>query len=335
MLRLGVIGAGAWGANHIRAICDEPRCTLVAVADPDRAALERARAFAPHVRVTHDPDHLLGADDLDAVIIASPAPTHPQLAISAFEHGKHVLVEKPLAMNVVDARRVEAAGLRAGKIGMVGHLMLHHPGVIRLRELLDSGALGDLYYLHSTRVNLGKLRREENALWSFGPHDLSMIQFLLGSAPTSVAARGQCVLQEGVEDVVFMTLRYPSGAMAHVHLSWLDPRKERRLTLVCSKKMAEFDDVATEKLRIYDKGYDRVPDFAEYAEYLTLRNGDVHIPQLSMQEPLRLQLLHFLTSIETGREPVANLRSGILVTSILEAAQRSLHRDGVPTEIAA
>jgi predicted dehydrogenase len=335
MIRIGVIGAGAWGINHIRVIGTEPRCTVAMIADPDDTALARARTHAPNARTTRDPDLLLASSDIDAIVIASPAPTHPRLACAAFAAGKHVLVEKPLAMSVADARTVDTAASAAQKVGMVGHLMLHHPAVVRLRELLSSGALGTLYYLHSTRVNLGRLRRDENALWSFGPHDLSMIQFLVGRSPTSVAARGQSVLQRGVEDVVFLTLRYATGEIAHIHLSWLNPRKERRLTLVCSKKMAEFDDVAKDKLRIYDKGYDRPPEFAEYAEYLSLRDGDVHIPQISMQEPLRLQLVHFLDCIDHGTTPIANLRDALDVTSVLEAAQRSLQQDGMPVEISA
>jgi len=335
MIRIGVIGVGAWGVNHIRAITAERGCELVAVADPDDNALARVQSLAPSARRTRDPDQLLASADIDAVVIASPAPTHPRLACAAFAAGKHVLVEKPLAMTTADALAVEAAALDANKIGMVGHLMLYHPAVLRLRELLVSGALGSLYYLHSTRVNLGRLRRDENALWSFGPHDLSMIQFLVGRSPTSVAARGLSVLQQGVEDVVFLTLRYATGEIAHVHLSWLNPRKERRLTLVCSKKMAEFDDVATDKLRIYDKGYDRPPEFAEYAEYLSLRDGDVFIPQIAMQEPLALQLRHFLDCIEHRKTPTTNLRDAVMLTAILEAAQRSLKLDGTPIEISA
>jgi predicted dehydrogenase len=205
--------------------------------------------------------------------------------------------------------------------------------VVKLRELISSGALGQLYYLHSTRVNLGRLRHDENALWSFGPHDLSMFDYLLREMPSSVTARGQAVLQPGVEDVVFLTLRYPTGLMAHIHLSWLSPRKERRLTVVGSHKMAEFDDVAADKLRIYDKGFDRPPVFTEYAQYLTLRDGDVHIPQISMQEPLRIQLHHFLGRIDDGAPPASDLASGVRVVRVLAAAQLSLQNDGQPVDI--
>jgi predicted dehydrogenase len=335
LLRFGVIGAGAWGVNHVRAIGTDPRCELIAVADPDPRTFEHVAALVRSTRCVADPDELLADRQIEAVVIASPAPTHAALAIAALAAGKHVLVEKPLAMTARDAVAVEAARRASGRVGMVGHLMVYHPAVIRLRELLRSGALGRLHYLHSTRVNLGRLRRDENALWSFGPHDLSMIDYLLdGLEPQSVTARGQCVLQPGVEDVVFLTLRYATGEMANIHLSWLNPRKERRLTLVCSQKMVEFDDVAADKLRIYDKGYDRPPEFTEYAQYLTLRDGDVHIPQIAMHEPLRLQLHHFLDCIQHRRSPNTGLDSAVRVVRVLEAAARSLACDGVPIEVA-
>jgi predicted dehydrogenase len=330
---VGIIGCGAWGRNHVRVVASEADCTLAGIADPDAQARERGAALAAGVRTFADAEQLLAAPDIDAVIIASPAPTHALLALAALTAGKHVLVEKPLAMSVADARAVAERARTMRRVGMVGHLMVYHPGVVKLRALLSSNELGALRYLHSSRVNLGRLRRDENALWSFGPHDLSMFDYLLERMPVSVAARGQCVLQPNVEDVVFLSLRYASGEMGHVHLSWLSPRKERRLTLVCAHKMAELDDVAADKLRVYDKGYDRPPQFVEYAEYLTLRDGDVHIPQLVMQEPLRLQLRDFLSAITRGTSPVASLESGLRVVRILEAAQLSLVRDGVPIDI--
>lgn len=335
-LRIGVLGAGAWGKNHVRVVAQEAGGELRAVADPDPRALEEAGALAagvaraPAVRLERDPRAVLAAPDIDAVVIAAPAVAHADLAAAALAAGKHVLVEKPLALEVGAARRLADAARRAERIGMVGHLMVYHPAVARLGALLRSGELGRLHYLHSTRVNLGRLRRDENALWSFGPHDLSMLDHLLDQQPVSVAARGQCVLQPGIEDVVFLTLRYPGGEMAHVHLSWLSPRKERRLTLVCSQKMAEFDDVAADKLRIYDKGYDPPPPFTEYGEFLTIRDGEVRIPRLPMQEPLRLQHQAFLRAIADRRPPATDLDSGARVVAVLAAAQRSLAQDGRP-----
>ena len=334
MIRVAVIGAGAWGLNHVRVAASQPGCALVAVADPDPTSLERARRIAPSAAFVRDPDEVLGDTATDAVIIASPASTHARLACNALRAGKHVLVEKPLAMNLEDAHAVAAAARASVCTAMVGHLMAYHPAVAQLKTLLRSGELGHLHYVHSVRVNLGRLRSDENALWSFGPHDLSMIDLLVERQPQSVVARGQCVLQPSVEDVVFLTLRYATGELAHIHLSWLSPRKERRLTLVCSHKMAEFDDVARDKLRIFDKGYDRPPTFTEYGQYLTVRDGAVYMPQIHMQEPLRLQMQHFVQCIRERSRPVTDLDSGVRVTAVLAAAQRSLQLDGARVDLA-
>ena len=332
--RIGVLGAGAWGLNHVRVVAAEPACVLAAVADPDRAAGERAARLAPQALIFTDAEHVLSDQAIDAVVIATPAPTHASLATAALRAGKHVLVEKPLSLDEGDARALEKVAAEAQRVLMVGHLMVFHPAVIRLRELLQSGELGRLLYVHSTRANLGRLRRDENALWSFGPHELSMLDFLLERSPVSVAARGASVLQPGIEDVVFLTLRYATGELAHLHLSWLHPRKERTLTVVCSQKMVEFDDVSPEKLRIYDKGYDPPPNFTHFAEYLTLRNGDMHIPQLAMAEPLQVQLRHFIDCVNGFAAPVTDIRSGIRIIATLAAAQRSLQRDGMPENLA-
>lgn len=334
-VRIAVIGAGPWGTNHVRVVAAEPRCELAAIVDRDPAARARAQVLGPHASVHADVDAVLTDPRIDAVVIATPAATHAALAQAALAAGKHVLVEKPLALSTRDAAAVAAAADRSDRVVLVGHLMLFHPAVVRLRELLVSGALGRLHYVRATRANLGRIRSDENALWSFGPHDLSMLDFLLGKSPISVTARGQSVLQAGIEDVVFLTLRYATGEMAHLHLSWLHPRKERNLTLVCSQKMVDFDDVAPEKLRIYDKGFDRPREFTQFSEYLTLRDGDVFIPQLPMAEPLHVQLVHFLDCIAGTATPRADVASACRIVSTLEAAQRSLTLDGVPVEVAA
>ncbi len=332
-VRVGVVGAGGWGLNHIRVLAAEPRCELVAVAELDERKRAKVAELAPTARWTNDVDALFAAADIDAVVIATPASTHVELAIQAFAAGKHALIEKPLATSLEGAHRVAEAARASNRIGMVGHLMVFHPAVRRIRSLLHSGSLGAPYYLHTTRVNLGRLRSDETALWCFGPHDLSMIDHILGQHPTVVSATGQAVLQPDIEDVVFVTLRFPSGLMASLHLSWLHPRKERRLTLVCSQKMVDFDDQAPAKLRICDKGYDRPPEFTHFAEFLTIRDGDVHMPQLSMEEPLRAELRHFLDCIHTGERPETDLASGVRITAILEAAQRSLREGGMPLSI--
>lgn len=330
-IRLAVVGAGAWGSNHVRVIVAEPRCELVAVSDPNHGARNRAARLAPGATLYEDVSSMLGDATIDGVVIATPAPTHAALACQALARGKHVLVEKPVALSSEDTLGIQAAA--KDRVVLVGHLMVFHPALVRLREMLRSGELGSLHYMHSIRANLGKIRRDENALWSFGPHELSMMEFLLGRSPVSVTARGLRIVQPGVEDVVFVTMRYASGEMANLHLSWLHPRKERRLTLVCSRKMVEFDDVAPEKLRIYDRGYERPPEFTQFSEYLTIRDGEVHIPQLTMEEPLVLQLRHFLDCIQHGVEPRSNLVTGLRIVRTLEAAQRSMAMDGLPVDL--
>jgi predicted dehydrogenase len=331
-IRVAVAGAGYWGINHVRVFTGAAGAELVAIADPDPAARARAAELAPRAKLTSSFDALLGAD-IDAVVIATPAPSHAELARRALRAGKHVLVEKPLALSMADAEQVVREAAARERVLLVGHLMLYHPVVERLGALLRSGELGELYYLHARRVNLGRLRREESALWSFGPHDLSMIDALLGELPVSVTARGESYLQPGVPDVVFVTLKYARGTMAHIHLSWLDPRKERRLTLVCSKKMVEFDDVASEKLRIYDKGYEKPPAFTRFEQYLTLRNGDIHLPHVPMREPLAAEAADFLAKIRRGDTSPDAAHAALRVIRVLEAAQRSLDRDGAPVAL--
>ncbi|MBP9088249.1 MAG: Gfo/Idh/MocA family oxidoreductase [Kofleriaceae bacterium] len=333
MIHVAIVGCGAWGLNQVRAFAADPRCVVASICDPNPLASERATEITNGVAHNDSYAAILDSSTIDAVVIATPAPSHARLALAAMAAGKHVLIEKPMAMTLADGQLLAEAAAQTQRTVMVGHLMVYHPVVVRLRAMLVSGELGALHYLHTSRVNLGRIRRDENALWSFGPHDLSMIDYLMQQMPLSVSARGQCVLQSGIEDVVFLTLRFANGEMAHLHLSWLHPRKERRLTLVCAQKMVEFDDVATDKLRIYDKGYDRPNNFTYFDEYLTLRDGDVHIPQVPMEEPLRIQTRHFIDCVSTGATPRTDVASGLRVTRVLDAAQRSLQLDGVPVQV--
>ncbi|MCB9559545.1 MAG: Gfo/Idh/MocA family oxidoreductase [Kofleriaceae bacterium] len=336
--RVAVVGTGYWGLSHVRAFAAQPGCELAWVCDRDSQALARAMAVARGARATTDVEALFASHDIDAVVLATPAVTHADLACAALSRGLHVLVEKPLALSVADATRVADAAARAGTVVMVGHLMLYHPAVVELRRLVSSGELGSLYYLSSVRTNLGRLRSDENALWSFGPHDLSMLDYLVPGEPTTITARGESYLQPGIADVVFVNIELqphggPRPVMAQIHLSWLNPRKERRLTVVGAKKMVEFDDCAAEKLRIYDRGYDRPPEFADFAEYLTLRNGDIFLPDVPMEEPLAAEARHFLECIATGGAPLSDVASGLRVVRLLASAQTSLERAGCPVSL--
>jgi predicted dehydrogenase len=333
MTGVAVVGAGYWGKNLVRAFTSLGR--LRAVCDPSPEALARAGRQAPSARPVADFADLLRDPEIGAVVLASPARLHASQALEALAAGKDVFVEKPMALSADDARAVRERAEANGRVVMVGHLMLYHAGVEHLLALARAGELGRIYYLYALRVNLGKLRTDENALWSFGPHDLAVILELVGHEPESVSARGECYLQERVEDVVFVNLHFPDRTMAQVQLSWLDPRKERRLTVVGSRRMAVLDDTAPhEVLRIYDKGFDRPPEYGSFGEFLTLRDGDVHIPRIDLKEPLLAECAHFVHCVDTRAEPRTSAAHGERVVRILEAAQQSLQAGGAPVHLA-
>jgi predicted dehydrogenase len=322
-VRIGVAGLGYWGPNLARNFAQLPAAELRWCCDASEAARERALVSHPGVRVTAELQDLLNDPELDAIVLATPVPTHADLAVRVLEAGKHCFVEKPLAQSVADAQRAVDAAQAAGKILMVGHLLEYHPGVAAMKELADSGELGEIYYIYGNRLNLGKLRADENALWSLGAHDVSVVLLLAGGEePTEVIAHGESYVRGGVEDVVFCFLRFPSGLSAHLHLSWLDPHKERRFTVVGSKKMATFDDMAPQgKLAVYDKGFDESAE--DYGEYIT-RSGEVFQPRIPNAEPLRLECEHFVNAIISGTQPRSDGASGLRVVRVLEALQNSL-----------
>ena len=331
-LRLGVIGAGMWGKNHVRTAAALAEGELTAVCDTDPKVRERLARQYPGAHVTGDAADLLGR--VDAVVVASPAATHARLARQCIEAGKPCLVEKPFALSVRDAEAVARAAADARVPVVAGHLLVFHPAVERLRALVQSGDLGRLYYLYGLRVNLGQVRADENALWSFGPHDVSVALYLLAEAPTRVAAQGRSYLQPKVEDVVFLTMEFASGVLAHVQLSWLDPHKERKLTVVGAKQMVVFDDMEPrEKLRIYDKGVDRPPDYASYGESLAIREGDIFIPKIPNVEPLAAELAHFVRVARGVEPPRAAPEDGVRVVRVLDAATRSLAAGGTPVTL--
>ncbi|MCS6915059.1 MAG: Gfo/Idh/MocA family oxidoreductase [Myxococcales bacterium] len=333
-VRVAVVGAGYWGINHVRTFARLEGCRLVRVCDRSEQALRRAAQLAPGARLGTQLDEVLADDEVDAVVLCTPAADHAMQAIKSLSAGKHVFVEKPMALRIEDALAVARRAEETGRTLMVGHLMLYHPAVLRLREMIQAGDIGDIYYLYALRVNLGRLRQDENAMWSLMPHDLSIIHYLLGQTPITVAARGQSYLQPGVQDVVFVNLEFAGGQMAQIQVSWLDPRKERRLTVVGSQRMVELDDVhPTEKLRIYDKGFSRPPEFTQFGEYLSVRQGDIHIPHVPMAEPLNVECRHFIECIQRKTTPRSGAREGLEVVKVLEAAQRSLDRRGAPVGI--
>ncbi len=321
-IRLGVAGLGYWGPNLARNFALIKDCEVAWLCDESSAATERLAPAFPSARTTADLSELLADDELDAIVLATPVPTHADLAVAVLEAGKHCFVEKPLATSAADAERAVAAAEAAGRILMVGHLLEYHPAVTRLKELIDSGELGDLYYIYGNRLNLGKLRADENALWSLGAHDVSVALHLIGEEPIECVAQGAAYVRDPVQDVVFCFLRFPSGVVTHLHLSWLDPHKERRITVVGGRRMAAFDDMLIEgKLTVYDKGFDE--DTRSWGEYIA-RSGDIFSPRIPNVEPLRLECEHFIESIRTGTAPRSDGYSGLRVVRVLERLQQSL-----------
>jgi predicted dehydrogenase len=331
-VRIGVAGLGYWGPNLARNFAGIDGCELAWVCDASPEALARMLGRFPGVRPASGLAQMLADPDLDAVALATPVPTHAELAVQVLQAGKHCFVEKPLAQSVADAQRVVQAARDNARVLMVGHLLEYHPGVRKLKELADTGELGDqIFYIYGNRLNLGKLRADENALWSLGAHDVSVVLHLAGEEPEEAVAHGQSYVREGVEDVVFCFLRFATGLSAHLHLSWLDPHKERRFTVVGSRRMATFDDMALEgKLTIYDKGFDE--DARGYGEYIT-RSGDIFSPRIPNLEPLRIECEHFVQCVRTGEQPRSDGESGLRVVRVLEALQDSLDRSRGATRV--
>src|SRR5271166_1100233 len=323
-IRVGVVGLGYWGPNLARNLAAIPGCELTWLCDASPQARARIEPSFPGARATGELAELLDDELLDAVVLATPVPTHAELAVAVAQAGKHCFVEKPLATNAADAERAVQAARAAGRTLMVGHLLEYHPAVARLKELIDAGELGDIYYVYGNRLNLGQLRADENALWSLGAHDVSVALHLIGEEPEECLAHGASYVRPGVQDVVFCYLRFPSGIVAHLHLSWLDPHKERRLTVVGARRMATFDDMLLEgKLTIYDKGFDE--DTRSWGEYIA-RSGDTFSPRIPNVEPLRLECEHFIEAIRTGTPPRSDGNSGLRVVRVLERLQHSLER---------
>jgi predicted dehydrogenase len=319
---VGVVGLGYWGPNLARNFDRLPEVDLRWLCDASEDALARWGVAFPSARTTASVDDLLADDSLDAVVVATPVPTHAELATRVLGAGKHCFVEKPLGRSEQEAEAALEAARGADRILMVGHLLEYHPGVERLHELVGSGELGELRYIYSNRLNLGKHRQDENALWSLGAHDVSVVVRLAGEEPYECRAVGESYVKPGVEDVVFAFMRFESGLTAHMHLSWLDPHKERRFTVVGSRRMATFDDMELErKLTIYDKGFDE--DYSSYGEYIA-RSGDAFSPRVSNEEPLRIECRHFVECVREGRRPRSDGESGLRVVRVLEQLQRSL-----------
>ncbi len=334
MINLGIIGVGGWGKNLLRNFQEQPGAKVLIAAD----RVEERRAAAgekyPELTLTGDYSEILEREEVRAVVVATPGAGHFAIARDCLEAGKDVFVEKPMALNSADCLQLCRLAEERKLILMVGHLLLYHPAVGKLKEEVEAGTVGDLYYLYSQRLNLGKIRRSENALWTFAPHDISVALHLIGREAEAVSARGGSYIQPEVADVAFITITFSGGVIAHLHVSWLDPHKVRKVTIVGSKKMLVFDDMdSSEPVRIYDKGVPENLAYDTYGEYLNLRYGDVQIPWVRAGEPLRAETGHFLDCVRERKTPLTDGRNGLAVVSVLEGAQRSLEEGGRTVEL--
>ncbi len=328
-VRIAAVGLGYWGPNLARIFAETTGAELALLVDASGERLREASRHHPGVATSTDFQDALAAD-IDAVVIATPAETHAELGLKVLESGRHLFVEKPLALKTEDAERLSEAADARGRILMVGHLLLYHPAYQEAMKRLRSGEFGTLRYLHSRRVNLGIVRSHENALWSLAPHDIAIGDAIAGSAPVEVQAVGNCYLQPGVEDVVFYTLRYSGDVMFHGHVSWLDPQKVRELSIIGTEKMAVIDDgESSEKLRIYNRTVEtqRQP-FRSYGQYLSIRTGDILLPKISSVEPLKQEAIHFVECVRDNARPVSDGASGVAVVKTLNALTRSLKGGG-------
>lgn len=330
------IGCGYWGPNLLRAFSSLPDVHVKWVAEMSEARRRFVASQFPKSKTTESIDEILNDSEVDAVVIASPAETHADLAVRCLESGKHVFVEKPLATTLEDVERIAGASRAAGKIVMAGHTFLFNPAVGYVKELLDGGELGEIYYIYSQRLNLGQVRTDVNAWWNLAPHDISILQYWLNDlAPTEVRARGASYLRNGIEDVVFASLKWSSGVVGHIHVSWLDPQKVRKITIVGSKKMLIYDDAADSKITILDRGYDKIPEIGERMDFdqpnptaLAQRSGDILMPSIQWKEPLKTEAEHFIECITKGREPITGIDHARKVVEILLKADRSMKSNG-------
>jgi predicted dehydrogenase len=328
-LHLAVIGFGYWGPNLVRNLLENRLTRQVTVCDLDPAKLARAVQRYPGIQVTCHHDEVLASPDIDGVLIATPLVTHYPLALQALQAGKHVFVEKPFTGSSEQALELIQLAKRKDLTVMVGHTFRYSPPVVKIREILEKGELGQVFYISSTRVNLGLHQKDVSVIWDLAPHDLSMLLYWLGETPREVLATGKDFVQKGIPDVAFIYLKFDSGAIVHVQVSWLAPSKLRRTTIVGSAKMLVYDDTENiEQVKIFDKGVDyKDPDtFGEYQ--LSYRTGDIVSPKLETFEPLQAEVSDFLTSILTGQPPLSSGEQGLQVVQILEAAERSMANNG-------
>jgi predicted dehydrogenase len=335
MINIGVIGTGYWGPNLVRNFVNQSGAQVSWVCDLSSERLRHMDSLYPFIKTTQDFQDLLNDPGLDAIVIATPVSTHFKLAKAALEAGKHVFLEKPITANSEESLELIRIARDKNLVGMVGHTFIYSPAVLKIRELITAGDLGEVFYLSTTRVNLGIFQEDINVVWDLAPHDISIFNYLLDSVPERAHAVGHSYIQPEIEDVGFLTFAYPGGKLAHVHVSWLDPNKIRKTTVVGSKKMLVYDDISNiEKIKIYDKGVDVQRHYDTFGEFqLAYRFGEISIPKLDDGEPLKTETAHFLDCIEKGNTCMSSFADGHKVVKALEAACQSIREGGREIEI--
>jgi predicted dehydrogenase len=329
-MKMGVVGCGYWGPNLIRNFYQMPQCGRVVCCDLDEAKLRRMKSLYPSIETTNDVNELLADREVKAVAVATPVHSHHGLGELVLKHDKHLFVEKPLANSSSGCLDLIELSKERNKVLMVGHTFEYTAAVNKIKEIVESGELGEILYVSSTRVNLGLFQQDINVVWDLAPHDISIINYALSKAPLGVNAQGTAHYKKGIEDVATLTLNYDNGVIAFIHVSWLDPNKIRRTTFVGSRKMLVYNDIeAQEKIKIFDKGVDAPPYYDTFGEFqFSYRYGDIHSPRIDDYEPLKFQLGHFVDCILHDKVPRSDGYSGLKVVSVLEAAQRSIKSQG-------
>lgn len=330
MIRMGVIGYGYWGPNLVRNFVESPDTRVVMVSDLKQDRLDLVQRRYPGVEVTTDFQEILNHPDIDAVAISTPVSTHFPLALQALQSGKHVLVEKPMTTTSEDAMRLIDEAERRKLILMVDHTFVYTGAVRKIRELIDKGSLGDIYYYDSTRVNLGLFQSDVDVIWDLAVHDLSIMDYILPSSPLAVSATGVGHLSGAAENIAYVTVFYENSLIAHLNVNWLSPVKIRRTLIGGSKQMIVYDDIeSSEKVKVYDKGVTvKNGDESRYKLLVSYRSGDIYSPQIDVTEALRIEAQHFADCIKTGKAPITDGHAGLRVVSVLEAATQSMKRQG-------
>jgi predicted dehydrogenase len=337
MIEMAVIGCGEWGPNHIRNFQSQAGAKVRVAVDLDPKRLQRIRELFPAVDCSADLDAVLSEPGIQAVVVATPLQTHYKLVKKALLAGKHVLCEKPLCPAVTQAQELVDLAEARELVLMVGHVFLFNPGIMKVKEILESGGLGNLHYMHAVRTNLGPIRRDCNAAFDLATHDISIFNWLVGSEPLEVSATGGCFLQPGIEDVVSISLKYPGDVFGSIQASWLNPKKVRQITVVGSKQMVTWDDLQLgSPVACYDKGANSNKHYDDFGEFLRIAtwDGDVKLPKVHAEEPLKLQARHFLDAIAKGGAERSGGDSALGVVAVLQAAAKSLLENGhaVPVE---